>query len=835
MTANPPGASSGLSEVEARRRLAETGPNEISEARKRTFRESLVGVASEPVLILLVVAAAVYFVIGDAAEGAMLLVFALFTISLMVLQERRSENALKALRELGAPVASVLRDGVERRIPASEVVPGDIAILAEGERVPADGEVIEAEGLAIDESLLTGESVPVEKPATGEAPAYGGTLVVRGHGAMLVTATGAATETGKLGASLAAIVDTPTHLQQNTARLVRLFGVIAIVVCVGLAAYYGLVLDDWLQGVLSGIALGMAMLPEEFPVALAVLLAIGAWRLAQVRVLVRQSAVIEALGSATCLCVDKTGTLTENRMRLRLLDTGRESLEVGPTAALSGPFAELLETALLASRRGSHDPMDLAIVDLADSAAALTGDNGRAFEREYGLTPELLAVSQVWSDGDGRLMVASKGAPEAMVTLCRMAPEEATAVLDRVHGLARRGLRVLGIAAAEVTDGALPDAQHQFAFRLLGLAAFEDPVRPAVPAAIAEAHQAGLKVKMITGDYPETARAIASAAGLRTEAGVATGADLAALAPEALACVASEVDVFARVRPDQKLKLVTALQAAGESVAMTGDGVNDAPALKAADIGIAMGKRGTAVAREAADIVLLDDDFSHIIDAVRMGRRIFDNLRKVMIYIAAIHVPIAGLALLPVLFGLPVALWPLHVVILEMVVDSMCAIAFETTPAERDLMRRPPRQRSEPVAGLPQILYGLAQGTILLIAVFGMYWGMLQGGAAEDTARALALITLVAGDVGLVFVNSSQRAVLAGGGSMPHRWFWIIGGSVTALLAAALAVPSLRELFYFGLPTLQQVALALGAALAALAAVDLLRLIPAVRRIGGGR
>ncbi len=834
MIVKPPSTTAGLSEDEARRRLAEAGPNEIPEAAARSFWRSLLGVASEPVLLLLIVAAVVYFVIGDAAEGVMLLVFALFTISLMVVQEQRSENALKALRELGAPVASVLRDGIERRIPASMVVPGDIAILSEGERVPADGDVVEAEGLSIDESLLTGESVPVDKLAA-DTQAYAGTLVVRGHGAIHVTATGARTETGRLGASLAAMVDAPTHLQRNTARLVRLFGIIAIVVCAGLVAYYGLVLDNWLQGILSGIALGMAMLPEEFPVALAVLLAIGAWRLAQVRVLVRRSAVIEALGSATCLCVDKTGTLTENRMRLRLLDTGRQSLELGPDTAVTGPFAELLETALLASRRGSHDPMDLAIVDLADSAATLTGDNGRALQREYGLTPELLAVSQVWSEGDHRLMVASKGAPEAIAALCRLEPAEAEAVLERVHGLARRGLRVLGIAAAEVPDGDLPAAQHEFAFRFLGLAAFEDPVRSTVRSAVAEAHEAGIRIKMITGDYPETARAIATEAGLAVQAGVVTGGELAAFDPEAFGRAARDVDVFARVRPDQKLALVTALQAADESVAMTGDGVNDAPALKAADIGIAMGKRGTAVAREAADIVLLDDDFSHIIDAVRMGRRIFDNLRKVMIYIAAIHVPIAGLALLPVLFGLPVALWPLHVVILEMVVDSMCAIAFETTPAERDLMRRPPRRRTESVAGLPQILFGLLQGAILLVAVFGIYWGMLAAGTDDDVARAMTLITLVAGDVGLVFVNSSQRAALVGGSTWPHKWFWIIGGAVTALLVAALAIPALRELFYFGLPSPGQIALALGAALAALAAIDLLRVIPAIRRIGGGQ
>jgi Ca2+-transporting ATPase len=750
----------------------------------------------------------------------------------MVFQEQRSQKALAALRQLAAPVATVRRDGHDTRLPSAELVPGDLVVLNEGERVPADGVLVASAHLAVDESLLTGESVPAEKVDADRPRVYGGTLVVAGHGLVELTETGARTETGKLGTSLAVIVPEQTHLQRTTGRLVRAFGLLALVVCTLLAVWYGLAQGDWLRGILSGVALGMAMLPEEFPVALAIFLAIGSWRLVQVGVLVRRAAAVEALGAITCLCVDKTGTLTENRMQLRLL-VADGLLDLSGAEPLSDDWKPLLRVACLASRRDSYDPMDLAVFAQGDTLLARDSLASGALVREYGITSELLALTQVWQDERGGAIVATKGAPEAVMALCRLEPAEALSITLRVQEMADQGFRVLAVAAAGWDDDDLPESPEGFAFSLCGLLAFEDPVRPDVPAAMAEAQAAGIKVKMITGDFPATAIAIARQAGIEATE-VVTGDNLRELDEAPIKRRAQAASIFARIRPEQKLRLVDALRSAGETVAMTGDGVNDAPALKSADVGIAMGKRGTDVAREAADIVLINDDFGQIVGAVRLGRRIFDNLRKVIIYIAAVHVPIAGLGFLPIVFGLPAAIWPLHVVIMEMVVDSMCSLAFEDTPAEPDVMRRPPRSRDVSVAGVPQILLGLAQGSVVLAGAFGIYAMSLAGGTDEDVARTMALLVAILGDLALVLSNASQQSVF-------HHWrlpapqplFAPIAGIAVGLLTLAIAVPALREIFQFGAPSLEQFGLVAIVVIVAFVLLELLKLLPAVGRITG--
>ncbi len=830
--AEDPQSIIGLTPEEASRRLAEHGPNSLPSGRSSTFLDGLVELAREPVLILLLAAAAVYFVVGSMVEGGVLIGFALFSISLMLFQERRSRRAIAALRELAAPTALVRRGGKDVRLPSAELVPGDLVILNEGERIPADGKLVRAVHLRVDESLLTGESLPVEKSADADDRVCGSTLVVAGHGLVRLTDTGAGTEAGKLGASLAIIEPEETHLQRTTGRLVRAFGVLAIVVCTLLAIWYGILTQDWLRGVLSGIALGMAMLPEEFPVALTIFLAIGSWRLAQVGVLVRRAAAVEALGAITSLCVDKTGTLTENRMRLRYLDNNIR-IDLREATELSAEVGLLLHAARLASRRSGYDPMDIAAIDAADRLLPADQRDGGHLVREYSLSSELLAFTQVWREADGSLQAASKGAPEAIAALCRLDPGEADRVTQRAHEMAGAGLRVLAVAEASATGEPLPASPKAMNFRYLGLLAFEDPIRESVPAAVAAARDAGISVKMITGDFPGTARAIAQQAGIDATS-VVTGEQFGKADGDQMRVWARSAAIFARVRPEQKLKLVDALQAVGETVAMTGDGVNDAPALQSADVGIAMGRRGTDVAREAADIVLLDEDFGRIVDAIRLGRRIFDNLRKVIIYIAAVHVPIAGLGILPLVFGLPVAIWPLHVVILELLVDSMCSLAFEDTPAESDIMRRPPRRRSESIAGLPQIAFGLAQGAVVLGVSFGIYAGALAQGVDVDVARTMALVTAVFGDIALVLANAGQHSVFQRWTlPRPQPFFVPIAAVTLTLLSLAIAIPPARQLLQFGLPSLGQFALVAGASVLSWVVLELLKLIPGIRRIAG--
>ena len=819
----PAATAQGLSSAEAARRLAQHGPNALESRERRGLLRTVGAVLTEPMFLLLLVAAAIYLALGDLGEGLLLAFFAVMTVALVVLQERRSERALEALRQLAAPQVRVLRDGEVRRIPATDLVPGDWFLVGEGERIAADAVLREAAALAVDESLLTGESVPVRKRALaqGEPTAaepggddlpwvYASTLAVDGHGVAEVITTGAATRVGQIGASLAAIELAPTPLELQLRGLVRWLAAGGLVLSGLLVLWWGLRQGEWMQGLLAGIALAMAMLPEEFPMALAVFLALGAWRLAQVKVLARRPAVIEALGCASVLCVDKTGTLTENRMQVRRLVTGDADVEVVHGASLPPSVHRLLEVAMLASRRGAAEPMDRAIFASGDHALADTGrlHPGWLLEQEYPLTPELLAMSQAWTDEAGEPCVAAKGAPEAVADLCHLDEGQLAQLQAQVARLADQGLRVLAVAEGV---GTLPaaNAQHDYDFSLLGLVAFEDPVRASVPDAVAQARRAGIQVAMITGDHAATALAIARQAGIDTQAGAMTGAQLRAMDDATLAQAVREVRVFARVAPADKLRLVQALRANGETVAMTGDGVNDAPALKAAHIGIAMGVRGTDVAREAASVVLLDEDFGRIVDGVRVGRRIDDNLRKVMTYIMAIHVPIAGLALLPVMLGLPPLMLPVHVVVTEMIIDPVCSLAFEGTPEARGVMQRPPRPANQPLVGWAMAWGALWQGGSLLAAALGVYVLALRGGLGTQEARTLAFAGLTAGNLLLVWLNAGAglawRAMLG----REFAAFWAVAGAAAGLLVLALAWPPLRGLMSFAEPSPSALALAL--------------------------
>jgi Ca2+-transporting ATPase len=818
----------GLSTPQALQQQLRDGFNdiEVDGAGQHSLLSTLRGVVREPMFLLLLVAATLYLVIGELGEGLLLAFFALVTVGLVVLQERRSEHALDALRALAAPQVRVLRDGQVQRIAARELVPGDVFLLAEGERVAADAVLREAGGLAVDESLLTGESVPVHKqaavrpqPVVDAARVHAATLVVAGHGMAEVVAIGRHTRVGQIGASLAAIEAVPTPLERQLRRIVRMAGLGAAGLSASLVLWYGVLKGQWLQGLLSAIALGMAMLPEEFPMALAVFLALGAWRLAQVKVLARRPAVIDALGAATVLCVDKTGTLTENRLQLRRLVAADADADLaGGQGAVPVALQPLLAGAVLASRRGGIDPIDRAVLSLGDAALVASGflHGDWRLARAHALSADLPAMTQVWDGGGQGRHVAAKGAPEAIALLCRLDGEAAARGLQQAQALAAQGLRVIAVAQGVVADGLLPDEPHGHALRWLGLLGFEDPLRPGVAAAVAQARDAGIQVAMITGDHPATALSIAGQAGLDTAAGALTGDDIARLDDAGLARAVATVRVFARVMPQQKLRLVQAFQARGHTVAMTGDGVNDAPALKAAHVGIAMGLRGTDVAREAAGLVLLDDDFAHIVAGVRMGRRIGDNLRTVMTYIVAIHVPIAGLALLPLLMGLPPLLLPVHVVLTEMVIDPMCSLAFEGAPASADVMRRPPRRGSMLIDGT-LLRRGLVQGGCLLLATLAAYVLAMHAGRPADEARTLGVVCLTLGDLGLVGINLAAgrgaRALLGAGMAV----FWAVAAAAAATLVVAIWLPGPRALLHFAVPSMADFAATLAALMAAMA------------------
>ncbi len=804
----------GLSEAEAAELLQLEGHNELARDAPPGLLRSILAVLREPMLLLLLGAGTIYLVLGDRTEALTLLFFVAVVITITLVQERKTERALTALRDLSSPRALVVRGGERRRIAGRDVVRGDVVVLAEGDRVPADAKLVGGGLLELDESMLTGESVAVSKSGA-EARVFAGTLVVRGQGLAQVSATGQKTEMGRIGTALSSLESGRTPLQAEVARIVRTISLVGLVLCAALVLLYGLRGNGWLQGLLAGIALAMAVLPEEFPVVLTVFMAIGAWRISKSHVLARRLPAVEALGSATVLCTDKTGTLTENRMRVARLQVG-DTPHAVDGGGLPEEVHEVVEYGILASQRDPFDPMERAFHALGQDALRGTEHLHEQWElvREYPLSPELLAMAHVWRSPDGaRLVVAAKGAAEAIADLCHLGPNALAAMQTRVAEMGADGLRVLGVARAFFSEAELPAIQHDFAFDLVGLVGLADPVRAGVPAAVAECKAAGVRVVMITGDAPETARAIGRAIGLDDTQAPMTGHELEALSDEELGRRLPDLHIFARVAPAQKLRLVQALRAKGEVVAMTGDGVNDAPALKAAHIGIAMGERGTDVAREAAALVVTDDDFSSIVAAVRLGRRIYDNLRRAMAYVVAVHVPIAGLALLPVLFGWPLVLFPVHIVFLELVIDPACSIAFEAEPEAPGLMRRPPRKVGVSLFNRKLLVMSLLQGICLLavtLAVFHVSWERTE---SETSARALAFAALIAGNVALILANRSwERSLFA---TLVTRnlasWGVILGASV--MLVLVLEVPFLRELFHFGEVAPGELALALGAGL----------------------
>lgn len=806
----------GLTEAEALLRLQRAGPNELPSREKRGLLAIVFEVVCEPMFLMLAAAGILYLLMGEPQDALMLLGFVFAVMGITIVQERRTEHALEALRDLSSPRALVIRGGQQRRIPGREVVSGDSLVVVEGDRIPADGLLRAGINLAVDESLLTGESVPVRKAASLNAQGldapggedssslFSGTLVTAGQGVVEVLGTGSRTELGKIGKVLQQVEPEATFLQKETGRLVRTFALVGLSACTLVVILYGLTRGGsaqvWKEGLLAGIALAMAMLPEEFPVVLTVFMALGAWRISRSRVLTRRMPAIEMLGAATVLCVDKTGTLTLNQMTLKCLSVeGHAQSLAGVGSELPEQVHELMEYAILASKKDPFDPMERAL-HAAGKQWLMETEHLHpdwSLAKEYPLTPGLLAVTHAWHCGGGQVMVATKGAPEAVVDLCHLPAERRAEIEGWVADLASRGLRVLGVARGRYGTADLPEGHHDLEHAFIGLLGLEDPVRPTVRAAVAECRTAGIRVVMITGDYPATAQSIARQAGLAHPGKVITGPELNEMSDEALAERVREVDVFARVVPEQKLRLVTALKANREVVAMTGDGVNDAPALKAAHIGIAMGGRGTDVAREAASLVLLDDDFSSIVAAVKLGRRIFDNIRKAVAFILAVHIPIAGLSMLPAFFpGWPLLLLPVHIVFLELVIDPSCSLVFEAEEAEADVMQRPPRDPQERLFSLTSIGLAVLQGATALVACLTVYL-LARPGHGDGAARALTFAALVVSFLAIILANRSWTLSLLGSLRNPNPALWWVLGGTSAFLVLVLTWPVAQRLFHF--------------------------------------
>lgn len=797
--------ATGLTLSEVHDRQQQYGKNELTSQKKQNFFFKLLHILGEPMFLLLIIAAVIYFILGEPRDGAVMLVFVIGMISIDVIQEWKTDKTLNALRDLSAPHIRVIRDGQEQQIASADLVPGDLMLIQEGVKIPADGTVLACADLCVDESSLTGEAEGVWKIPTEKAVetkdywrkdyCYAGTLVTQGTATVQVARIGAQTEYGKIGTGVAAAPQEDTPLQKQTAKLVKTCAVIAgfLFVFVGVFTWFNIpdhkFMARLIESILSGVTLAMAMIPEEFPVILTVFLSMGAWRLAKKNSLVRKLPSVETLGAVSVLCVDKTGTITMNRMTVQEI------------WANEGSEHDLIETMGLGCETDAYDPMEKAMLSFCD-AHGISRESlfGNEFISEYAFTNELKMMGHVWRK-DGKIVIAAKGSPERILTICDMTDEKRLAAEEQIKRLSSEGLRVIAVATGyPENDQAIPASISECHLTLLGLIGLADPPRESVKEDIAVCCKAGIRVVMITGDNGITASAIARKIGIPGSDHIITGDMLEQMSDDELQKAVRDVSIFSRVIPEHKMRIVKAFQENGEIVAMTGDGVNDAPALKYADIGIAMGKRGSEVSREAADLILMDDNFTTIVETVHDGRRIYDNIRKAVGYVFTIHIPIAFASLLAPLLGIApsaLLLLPLHVVLLEVLIDPTCSIVLERQPAERDVMDRKPRDPKEKLLTAGLLGKSILQGIVVFAASFGAYYWKLDGNPENaSVARAMGLSIIMLANLFLVQVGSSDRDFvfesmkrLAG-----DKVMWLVNIGTIILLGLILYTPLAEHL-----------------------------------------
>ncbi len=833
----------GLTTAEAKELQERYGKNEITPLKKESFLRKVLHIICEPMFLLLIIAAVIYFILGEPRDGAIMLIFVIGIISIDVIQEWKTDKTLNALKDLSAPHVTVIRDGEESVIASVDIVPGDLMMIYEGVKIPADGVVVKCNDLCVDESSLTGEAMGVWKVNTEDAEltsdndywrrdyCYAGTLVTQGVATVLVDKIGATTEYGKIGANVASAPDEETPLQKQTGSLVKMCAGIAAVlfVLVAVFTYFNISDHDFgdriVESILSGVTLAMAMIPEEFPVILTVFLSMGAWRLAKKQSLVRKLPSVETLGAVSVLCVDKTGTITMNQMTIQ------------NTWALDGDKHNLCETMGLGCETDAYDPMEKAMLAHCDSVGISKENlfNGEMIS-EYTFTNDLKMMGHVWRR-DGEIVIAAKGSPERILTICNLTDRERETVEHKITEMSEEGLRVIAVAAAyPKTEAEIPAEITACSLTFCGLIGLADPPRESVKNDIAICNKAGVRVVMITGDNGITATSIAKKIGMPNSDNVITGDMLNEMTDKELCEKVKDVSIFSRVIPEHKMRIVKAFKENGEIVAMTGDGVNDAPALKYADIGIAMGKRGSEVSREAADLILMDDNFTTIVETVKDGRRIYDNIRKAVGYVFTIHIPIAFASLLAPMLGVaPTALLllPLHVVLLELIIDPTCSIVLERQPAETDIMDRKPRDPKEKLLDAKILLKSIIQGLVIFAASFGVYYTLLADNPDNASiARSMGLAIIMLSNLFLVQVNSSDHdfAVQSAKRLAKDKVMWGVNIGTIAMLLIILYTPisSFLKLAPLSIPLLFS---AIGIAAVAVMWYEIVKLVKKLLRL----
>jgi Ca2+-transporting ATPase len=791
---------SGLSNEEVTSSRTKNGTNSLEHQEKNHFLMSLLEMVKEPMFLLLVAAASIYYISGDYGDGIFMTVAIFLVAAISLFQEARSRNAIETLKKLSQPKSKVIRNGELIEIPSEEIVLGDFIQVEEGTFIPADANIIQSNDFSVNESILTGESLSVFKNETSENKTiYQGTTVATGLAIGEVIAIGNQTNLGKIGKSIATIVEEKTPLQIQINNFVTKMSVIGLVVFLIVWAinyYHSRVVLDSL---LKALTIAMSVIPEEIPVAFASFMALGAWRLMKMGIITKQTKTVETLGSATVICTDKTGTITENKMSLAQLYVFKSDEIIDTKNSLSLEAIEVLKDAMWSSEPIPFDTMELAIHEAYAKLDSADERPNFKLVHEYPLGGKPPMMTHIFEDSKGTKIIAAKGAPEAIIAVSQLSESEKKQILVAIEKMANEGYRVLGVGVTEFPGTDYPKTQQEFKFNFKGLVAFYDPPKANIQNVFETFYKAGIQLKIVTGDNAQTTTTIAKQVGFKDADKVLNGDELMAMDEATLKVKVMETAIFTRMFPEAKLKIIQALKDNNQIVAMTGDGVNDGPALKSAHIGIAMGKKGTEIAKQAANLILIDDDFAKMTDAIAMGRKIYVNLKKAIQYIISIHIPIIMIVFIPLALGwmYPNIFTPVHIIFLEIIMGPTCSIIYENEPMERNLMLEKPRPLTTTFFNFKEITISIIQGVVITLGLLFMYQYCIQNNFSESYTRTSIFLTLIASNIFLTLENRSFYYSIFTTIRYKNNLVLIIIGITIVLTSLLLFVPIFSKFFLF--------------------------------------
>jgi Ca2+-transporting ATPase len=803
----------GLTNAEVEQSRIENGINSIEHQDKNNLLFSIIEMVKEPMFLLLLTATAIYFITADYGNGIFMGVAILLVSTISLFQESKSRNAIEALHKLSQPKSKVIRDGELVEIPSEEIVLGDCIQTEEGTFIPADGIIIQSNDFSINESILTGESLAVFKNENSENnTVFQGTIVVSGLAICKVTAIGNQTQLGKIGKNLDDIVEEKTPLQIQIGNFVTKMSLIGLFIfaIVWVVNYYNsrILLDS----LLKALTLAMSIIPEEIPVAFTTFMALGAWRLMKTGIVVKQTKTVETLGSATVICTDKTGTITENRMSLAqwyLLET--DSFNGNENINLSLNEEELLSLSMWSSEPIPFDAMEIALHEAYSKMNLIDERPNYTMVHEYPLSGKPPMMTHIFENKEDVRIIAAKGAPEALIACSHLSEKQTNQILKAMQSMAEKGYRILGVGVANFSGNDYPKTQQEFLFDFKGLVAFYDPPKANIKEVFETFYKAGIQVKIVTGDNALTTATIANQIGFRNSGKILNGDELMTMDDATLKEKVMETNIFTRMFPEAKLKIIKALKANNQIVAMTGDGVNDGPALKSAHIGIAMGKKGTEIAKQAANLILIDDDFSKMTEAIAMGRKIYINLKKAIQYIISIHIPIILIVFVPLVLGwiYPNIFSPVHIIFLEIIMGPTCSIIYENEPMESYLMSQKPRPFTNTFFSLKEITISIIQGIVITSGLLFIYQYGVQNTLSENSTRTMVFLTLIASNIFLTLANRSFYYSIFTTLKYKNNLVLFIIGLTIAVTTSILFIPIFRKFFVFDNITFPKIVLSI--------------------------